>query len=87
MTQPHAFKPSKQHGQCTICGGWPDAPYHSLELFSDADRERQAAFELAEAERMTQELRTPLKDISRAAGIMERESPLFYGSGANPLLF
>lgn len=32
-------------------------------------------------------MRTPLKSISAAAGEMERESPLFYGSGTNPTLF
>lgn len=85
MIQPHAFKPHKRHDQCSICGGWPDAYYHNLELFSGADRERQAAFELAEAERMASEMRSPLKDISHAAGILERESPLF--GSLNPTLF
>jgi hypothetical protein len=77
MVEPHAFKPHKKHKQCTICGGWADASYHNLELFTDTDREREAARELHEAERMTAKMRTPLKDISHAARIIENESPLF----------
>lgn len=87
MTTPHAFQRRKGSGQCSICGGWPDAPYHNLELFTDSDRERQQALDLAKAERMTAEMRQPLNDVSRATGILERESPLFYGTGANPALF
>jgi hypothetical protein len=58
-----------------------------LELFSDADRTREAARQAQETLDMTAELRRPLKDISQATGIMERESPLFYGTGINPTLF
>lgn len=38
-------------------------------------------------EELTKEMRQPLGDISKAAGEMERESPLFYGTGENPALF
>ena len=88
MTAPHAFRAisAKVH-RCAVCGGWPDADYHNLELFTDADRERQAALDLADAERMTATMRTVKGDVSRAAGILERESPLFYGKGDAPCLF
>jgi hypothetical protein len=87
LPTPHAFAPSAVHGQCVRCGGYPDASYHNLALFSDVDRERQIALDLAQAEEMTAKLRTPLKDVSQAAGIIERESPLFFGTGDNPSLF
>lgn len=84
---PHPFIPSKKGPACQLCGGWADHRDHNLELFTDADRDREAARQLAQAEELTAELRRPLKDVSRAAGIIERESPLFFGSGYNPSLF
>ena len=51
------------------------------------DRDRAEALAAARAEELTAELRRPLKDISGKAGDMERNSPLFYGSGDNPTLF
>ena len=87
MTEPHAFRPRPKGKQCAICGGWADASYHNLELFTDAEQDRQAAREAQEAEEMNTKLRQPLKDVSCAAGIMERESPLFFGAGLNPTLF
>jgi hypothetical protein len=77
VIQPHAFKPHKKHKQCIDCGGWADASYHNLELFTDTDLERHQAQQISEAERMTAKMRTPLKDISHAARIIENESPLF----------
>ena len=50
---PHAFKPTKAHKQCSICGGWADASYHNLELFTDADREREKARQIQEAADLT----------------------------------
>ncbi len=84
---PHIFKPSKKHGQCAECGGWPDANYHNQELFTGTDWDRETIRQLELAAEMTAKLREPLKDVSRAAGIMERESPLFKGKGENPCLF
>ena len=57
------------------------------ELFVGTDAEREQARIEAEAEQLSAELRRPLADISTKAGKMERESPLFYGTGENPLLF
>jgi hypothetical protein len=52
-----------------------------------ADRERMEALAAAQAEELTAELRRPLADISAAAGQMERDAPLFFGTGDNPGLF
>ena len=84
---PHPFIASRKGPACQICGGWADAGYHNLELFSDADRDREAARQLAQAEEMSATLRSPKASIDRATGILERESPLFFGTGTNPTLF
>ena len=84
---PHAFQPRRKGSQCSICGGWPDHSDHNLELFSDADRLREEARQLAQAQELSAILRTPKASIDRASGILERESPLFFGSGSNPGLF
>lgn len=52
-----------------------------------ADRERLEALAAAQAEELSAELRRPLADISSAAGKMERDAPLFFGTGDNPALF
>jgi hypothetical protein len=51
-----------------------------------ADQERAEALAVAQAEELTAEMRRPLKDISRQAGEMERNAPLFYGQ-ITPTLF
>lgn len=51
------------------------------------DQDRAAARALAQADELTAEIRRPLADISSDAGEMERRSPLFFGTGANPSLF
>lgn len=45
----------------------------------------EAVAELS-GEQLTAKMREP-KDVSRKAGEMERESPLFFGTGDNPSLF
>lgn len=85
---PHAFRAIKPgSNRCQVCGGWADAGYHSLELFTDADKERERIRGIQEAWNMTEMMRTRKADISQAAGRMERESPLFHGKGDNPCLF
>ena len=84
---PHPFIPSKRGPACQICGSWADASYHNRELFTGADLAREEARALAHAEELSAELKRPLKDISTASGILERESPLFFGTGNNPTLF
>lgn len=87
MTEPHAFRARPKGKQCAVCGGWADASYHNLELFSDADRDRETARRAQETEEMNAKLRRPLKDVSQAAGLLEREAPLFFGTGINSTLF
>lgn len=63
-------------------------PEDSLGLcieFSDQDR-AQARAE-AEGAELSAEIRRPIRDISDAAGKMERNAPLFFGTGDNPTLF
>ena len=38
-------------------------------------------------EQLEEEMRKPLANITRQSGHIERESPLFKGTGANPTLF
>ena len=52
-----------------------------------ADKDRAAALAKAEADAMSATMREPKADISAKAGEMERNSPLFFGSGDNPGLF
>ena len=84
---PHPFHASKKGPACQLCGGWVEHPDHNRELWTGADFEREAARAQAQAQELTAELKRPLKDISRASGILERESPLFWNTGANPSLF
>ncbi len=64
-------------------------PIESLTLagFGDVEGDQAAAAGIAEGERLTEILRTPKADISNKAGRVERDSPLFFGTGDNPLLF
>ena len=52
-----------------------------------ADAEREEAAQIAIAEELTTVLRKPLGNIDSATGEMERDSPLFFGTGTNPTLF
>jgi hypothetical protein len=60
---------------------------HLGDLFEGTEEERQKAEALAMREAMETRLRSSRGDISARAGQIERESPLFFGTGANPLLF
>jgi hypothetical protein len=51
------------------------------------DTDRQIALGVAQAEELTARLRSTRGDISAKAGRMERESPLFFGTGDSPLLW
>jgi hypothetical protein len=67
---------------CPICN--PALPLNnSAELFE----ERMEAERTQTRKELEAEMRKPLRDISNAAGEMERKSPLFYGHGDNPTLF
>ena len=90
---PHPFAPRDPRrglsSVCAQCGQAAGAPVHlaSFAGMESADAEREAACQLALAEELSAILRTPLADVSAKAGRIERESPLFYGKGENPLLF
>lgn len=64
-------------------------PEDSLPLagMHTADTDRAKARGEAEGAELSAEIRRPLRDISDAAGKMERSSPLFFGTGDNPTLF
>jgi hypothetical protein len=64
-------------------------PEDSLALpgMEGTDEERAAAAAEAQGQRLTEAMKAPLGDISQKAGNLERESPLFFGKGANPDLF
>lgn len=57
------------------------------ELFAGTTAARAGAMATATGEALTAKLREPAGDVSAKAGQMERESPLFFGKGANPSLF
>ena len=52
-----------------------------------ADADRETARQLSQAEELTAAMRRPIADVSAKAGQMERDSPLFFGSGDWPTLF
>lgn len=63
------------------------ASHLNPELIPNADSERADALAEAQREEMERTMRSPLANLSAAAGEMERESPLFFGTGNNPTLF
>jgi hypothetical protein len=50
------------------------------------EEQEQAAAEYS-GEELSAKLLEPKADISAKAGKMERDAPLFYGTGSNPTLF
>ena len=93
MTSPHAFVPvffqGRQMLRCDTCARFAADPIHVLALagMETADTDRETARQLAQAEELTAAMRQPRASISAKAGRMEREAPLFFGTGANPILF
>ena len=93
MISPHAFVPVHFNGtimlRCDTCARFAADPIHILALagMETADADRETARQLAEAEELTAAMRQPRASISAKAGRMEREAPLFFGKGQNPLLF
>lgn len=53
----------------------------------DVAKDRAEARAVSEGQEFTAKLLEPGRSISAKAGKMERESPLFYGSGENPTLW
>jgi hypothetical protein len=60
---------------------------HTFAGMETAVSEQATAAAIQQAEELTAKMREPLADISARAGKLERESPLFYGTGDNPTLF
>jgi hypothetical protein len=73
QTMNHTFRAIK-HGsnRCIRCGGWSDHSEHSIELWSDADRDREAAIAAQEALDMSERMRRSIVTAS-----IDRELPLF----------
>ncbi|MGO8792902.1 MAG: hypothetical protein ACLQVL_36705 [Terriglobia bacterium] len=67
----------------------PIRPEDSLTFagLETCDQDRASALAAQTAEELTAEMRRPLADISGKAGRMERDAPLFFGTGENPTLF
>jgi hypothetical protein len=53
----------------------------------EADREREEARGLMQRMEIEETMRAVKADISAKAGEMERNAPLFFGTGDNPSLF
>ena len=87
MTQSHPFEQSISPSYCAKCGQGPGATIHLGDLFEGTDEDRAKAEALAMREEMETRLRSSRGDISSKAGEMERNSPLFFGTGNNPGLF
>jgi len=88
--QSHPYRrPAKGGQSCEVCGALPGAVVHLLALPSmeEADREREEARGLMQRMELEETMRTVKADISAKAGEMERNSPLFHGTGSNPTLF
>ncbi len=88
--EPHAFifepRTPALCKRCTLRAG---AAPHLLALpgMETAHEQRAEAQAIQTGEDLTAQMREPLKDISSQAGKMERDAPLFYGTGSNPTLF
>ena len=65
------------------------APADSLSFagMESCDQDRAAALGVSQAAKLTALMRTPKADISAKAGRMERDAPLFFGTGDSPTLF
>lgn len=61
--------------------------YLVFEGMAEAYEEQRTAAAQVNGETLTERLRAPGKNINTASGLLERESPLFRGTGENPLLF
>lgn len=60
---------------------------HTLDGMAGAVAAQAEAAAIYSAEELSAEMLKPLADINRKAGEMERNAPLFFGTGDNPTLF
>ena len=87
--QGHAFKRKATGGQsCAVCGAIPGAAIHlgTLDGMENVDQEREEARQLAEAAELTARMLEARPSIDSRTGLMEENSPLFYGK-INATLF
>ncbi len=92
MKTTHPFQPKKyDRSHCAVChmAVWHTnhPPIEALPGMETVDTERQAARGIAEAEELSAQFKRPLGNVSAKAGDMERNAPLFFGHGDNPILF
>lgn len=87
MNHPHPFERSISPEHCAVCGNGPGHSLHLGDLFEVPDEERQNRRAAAQREEMEARLRSVRGDISARSGEIERNSPLFFGTGDNPGLF
>jgi len=88
--EPHAYRGPARGGQsCEVCGSLPGAAIHLLALpgMEEAEREREEARGIRQRMELEERMRAVKADISEKAGEMERNAPLFFGTGDNPALF
>lgn len=60
---------------------------HTFTGMESAVEQQATAAALYSAEELSARMLEPLTNISRKAGDMERNAPLFHGAGDNPTLF
>ncbi len=92
IVEGHAFKPGRNTGRligCAVCGQPVGAVVHVMAFpgMEAAARDAEEARQQAEAAELTARLLEPRPSIDERVGKMERESPLFYGTGDNPTLW
>jgi cytochrome c biogenesis protein ResB len=58
-----------------------------FEVMGNVAQDRAEARAEAEGQELTERMQQPGRSVSAKAGRMERESPLFFGTGENPGLF
>ena len=85
---PHILTKGKGN-RCGYCDKPEGDPIHMYNFagMETADEDRAKALASSQREEMETRLRSTRGYISARAGDLERNSPLFYGSGSNPTLF
>ena len=73
--------------KCGAGPAWLSQEVSAVELFAGCDEERSKATAEATGEALTAAMRERGRDVSAMSGKIERDSPLFFGSGDNPTLF
>jgi hypothetical protein len=93
MKIPHAFVPVFLSGvellRCDACAMFRGHPLHveTLPGMETVDADRESALIVAKSEDLSAQFTRPLTSVSKKAGNIERDSPLFWGKGSQPTLF